>query len=99
MLIHVVTQKGKGYPPAESCRRQISWRGQVRRRSPARSTKAKSNAPSYTAVFAKALIAEAEVDPKIVAITAAMPAGTGLDLFPKRFPTAASMSASPSSTR
>ena len=85
VLIHVVTQKGKGYPPAESA--TDKYHG-VNRFDVITGTqhKAKSNAPSYTSVFAKALIAEAAVDPKIVAITAAMPAGTGLDLFQKLHP-------------
>jgi 1-deoxy-D-xylulose-5-phosphate synthase len=85
VLIHVVTQKGKGYAPAELS--MDKYHG-VNRFDVITGTqqKAKSNAPSYTSVFAKALIAEAAVDPKIVAITAAMPAGTGLDLFQKVHP-------------
>ncbi len=85
ILVHVVTQKGKGYAPAEAspksttpCRPSTS--------SPAPSSKPKANAPSYTKVFADALIAEARRDDKIVAINAAMPNGTGLDLFDKAFP-------------
>ena len=85
VLIHVVTQKGKGYAPAE--RSTDKYHG-VNRFDVITGTqqKAKSNAPSYTSVFAKALVAEATADPRIVAITAAMPAGTGLDLFQKVHP-------------
>lgn len=85
MLIHVLTQKGKGYAPAEAA----SDRGHARAKFDVLTgvqVKAASNAPSYTAVFAQSLIAEAERDPKIVAITAAMPDGTGLDKFAARFP-------------
>jgi len=86
ILVHVVTKKGKGYPPAEQSadkyhgvnRFNVITGDQV---------KPKPNAPSYTRVFADSLIAEARKDDKIVAITAAMPAGTGLDLFGKEFPT------------
>jgi 1-deoxy-D-xylulose-5-phosphate synthase len=84
-LIHVLTRKGKGYAPAENS----PDRGHARAKFDVvtgEQKKAPSNAPSYTKVFAEALIAEAEVDPKIVAITAAMPDGTGLDLFGGRFP-------------
>jgi len=85
ILVHVVTQKGKGYPPAEKAddkyhgvtKFDVITGAQV---------KAISNAPSYTKVFAEALIKQAEADPKIVAINAAMPSGTGLNLFAKRFP-------------
>jgi 1-deoxy-D-xylulose-5-phosphate synthase len=85
MLIHVLTQKGKGYAPAEAA----SDRGHARAKFDVLTgvqAKAASNAPSYTAVFAQSLIAEAERDPKIVAITAAMPDGTGLDKFAAHFP-------------
>ncbi|KGJ21719.1 1-deoxy-D-xylulose-5-phosphate synthase [Paracoccus sanguinis] len=85
VLIHAVTKKGKGYAPAESS----ADRGHARARFDVVTgdqAKAKSNAPSYTSVFAKALIAQAERDEKIVAITAAMPDGTGLNLFAERFP-------------
>lgn len=85
VLIHAVTKKGKGYAPAESS----ADRGHARARFDVvtgEQAKAKSNAPSYTSVFAKALIAQAERDEKIVAITAAMPDGTGLNLFAERFP-------------
>ncbi|MEM7774926.1 MAG: 1-deoxy-D-xylulose-5-phosphate synthase [Pseudomonadota bacterium] len=85
VLIHVVTQKGKGYPPAENSadkyhgvsRFNVVTGDQV---------KATANAPSYTKVFAQSLIDEARDDDKIVAVTAAMPSGTGLDLFGKEFP-------------
>jgi 1-deoxy-D-xylulose-5-phosphate synthase len=85
MLIHVLTKKGKGYAPAEAA----SDRGHARGKFDVLTgvqVKAASNAPSYTAVFAQSLIAEAERDSKIVAITAAMPDGTGLDKFAARFP-------------
>lgn len=85
MLIHVLTKKGKGYAPAEAA----SDRGHARAKFDVLTgvqVKAASNAPSYTAVFAQSLIAQAERDPKIVAITAAMPDGTGLDKFAARFP-------------
>ncbi len=85
LLIHVVTRKGKGYAPAEAS--ADKYHGVVKFDVvTGKQAKAVSNAPSYTSVFAKALIAEAEVDPRIVAITAAMPNGTGLDQFEKRFP-------------
>jgi 1-deoxy-D-xylulose-5-phosphate synthase len=85
VLIHVVTQKGKGYPPAEAA--ADKYHGVVRFDvATGAQAKAKSNAPSYTSIFAAALVREAEVDDKIVAITAAMPAGTGLDRFQQEFP-------------
>ena len=85
VLIHVVTQKGKGYGPAESA--TDKYHG-VAKFDVITGTqqKAKSNAPSYTSVFAKQLVREAQRDDRIVAINAAMPAGTGLDLFAKAFP-------------
>jgi 1-deoxy-D-xylulose-5-phosphate synthase len=85
MLIHVLTKKGKGYPPAEAA----ADKGHATAKfdvATGKQAKAKSNAPSYTKVFAQSLIREAEADPKIVAITAAMPEGTGLNLFAERFP-------------
>jgi 1-deoxy-D-xylulose-5-phosphate synthase len=85
ILIHVVTQKGKGYPPAEASDDKYHGVAKFDVATGAQS-KAKANAPQYTRVFADALIRQAETDPKIVAITAAMPSGTGLDLFGKRFP-------------
>jgi len=85
LLIHVITKKGKGYPPAEAS--DDKYHGVVKFDVvTGKQMKAVSNAPNYTSVFAKALIAEAEADPRIVAITAAMPNGTGLDQFEKRFP-------------
>ena len=85
MLIHVLTKKGKGYAPAE----MAADRGHARAKFDVvtgEQKKAPSNAPSYTRVFAESLIQEAELDDKIVAVTAAMPDGTGLDLFGARFP-------------
>ena len=85
VLIHVVTQKGKGYGPAEAA--DDKYHG-VAKFDVITGTQAKPKAgpPSYTKVFAESLIKEAERDDKIVAITAAMPSGTGLDLFAKKFP-------------
>ncbi|HUN50851.1 MAG TPA: 1-deoxy-D-xylulose-5-phosphate synthase [Candidatus Sulfotelmatobacter sp.] len=85
VLIHVVTQKGKGYAPAEAAADKYHGVGKFDVITGALA-KAKSNAPAYQKVFADALMAEAAQDPKIVAITAAMPSGTGLDLFQQRFP-------------
>jgi len=86
VLIHVVTQKGKGYGPAESAadkhhavQRFDVVTGQQAKAAP-------SNAPQYTKVFAAELIKQAERDERIIGITAAMPSGTGLDVFAKRFP-------------
>ncbi|WP_439814904.1 1-deoxy-D-xylulose-5-phosphate synthase [Zavarzinia sp. CC-PAN008] len=85
ILVHVVTQKGKGYPPAEAA--ADKYHGVVKFDViTGTQAKPKANAPAYTRVFADSLIAEAETDDKIVAITAAMPSGTGLDVFGKRFP-------------
>jgi 1-deoxy-D-xylulose-5-phosphate synthase len=85
VLVHVVTQKGKGYPPAEKS--ADKYHGVVKF-DVATGAQAKSTpkAPSYTAVFAKALIAEAKADERIVAVNAAMPGGTGCDAFGKEFP-------------
>jgi 1-deoxy-D-xylulose-5-phosphate synthase len=85
VLLHIVTRKGHGYAPAETsadkghavAKFDIATGAQV---------KSKTAAPTYTKVFAQALIAEAAADPKVVAITAAMPSGTGLDIFGKTFP-------------
>ncbi|RVT82036.1 1-deoxy-D-xylulose-5-phosphate synthase [Rhodobacteraceae bacterium CCMM004] len=85
VLIHCVTKKGKGYAPAEGA----ADRGHgVSKFDVVTGTQAKapSNAPSYTKVFAQSLIAEAAEDERIVAVTAAMPDGTGLNLFAERFP-------------
>jgi len=85
ILLHVVTQKGKGYPPAETS--ADKYHGVVKFDiATGAQAKAKSNAPSYTKVYAQSLIKEARKDPRIVAITAAMPSGTGLDLFGKEYP-------------
>jgi len=85
ILVHVVTKKGKGYGPAEE---SLDKYHGVAKFDIVTGKQAKSgaNAPSYTKVFAKSLIREAEKDDRIVAITAAMPAGTGLDLFGEAFP-------------
>ncbi|WP_454017524.1 1-deoxy-D-xylulose-5-phosphate synthase [Azospirillum sp. Marseille-Q6669] len=85
VLIHVVTKKGKGYGPAEASADKLHAVAKFDVVTGAQS-KPKSNAPTYTRVFANALIAEAERDPGVLAITAAMPSGTGLDLFGQRFP-------------
>ncbi len=86
VLVHVVTQKGKGFAPAEEAADKCHAVNKFDMRTFAQ-IKPKANAPSYTSIFAKALVAEAEHDDKIVAITAAMPSGTGLDIFGKAFPT------------
>lgn len=85
ILVHVVTKKGHGYAPAETAADKMHGVAKFDVVTGAQA-KAKSNVPSYTRVFADSLIAEAEKDDKIVAITAAMPSGTGLDLFEKAFP-------------
>jgi len=85
ILIHVVTQKGKGYEPAEKSSDKYHGVGKFDVITGTQA-KAPSNAPSYTKVFAGSLIKHAEKDDKIVAITAAMPGGTGLDQFAKTFP-------------
>lgn len=85
MLIHVLTKKGKGYAPAEAASDKYHGVSKFDVVS-GKQHKAKSNAPSYTRVFADSLIKEATKDDKIVAVTAAMPDGTGLDLFAERFP-------------
>jgi 1-deoxy-D-xylulose-5-phosphate synthase len=85
VLIHVVTQKGKGYGPAEASADKYHGVNKFDVITGAQA-KAPANAPSYTKVFADSLIQEAREDEKIVAITAAMPSGTGLDLFGEVFP-------------
>ena len=85
ILIHVVTKKGKGYPPAEAARDKGHATGKFDVLTGVQ-VKATPNAPSYTGVFARSLLRCAEDDPRIVAVTAAMPDGTGLDLFASRFP-------------
>ena len=85
ILIHAITKKGKGYAPAETARDKGHATAKFdvltgeQKKSP-------SNAPSYTKVFAGALLDQAAADPQICAVTAAMPDGTGLDLFAKRYP-------------
>ncbi len=85
MLIHVLTKKGKGYAPAESAADKGHATGKFDVIT-GKQKSAPSNAPSYTKVFARALLAEAERDDRVVAVTAAMPDGTGLNLFAERFP-------------
>ncbi len=85
VLIHAVTQKGKGYAPAEGARDKYHGVAKFDVVT-GKQSKPKANAPSYTNVFATSLIREAEEDDKVVAITAAMPDGTGLDLFGEAFP-------------
>jgi 1-deoxy-D-xylulose-5-phosphate synthase len=85
VLVHVVTQKGKGYAPAENS--ADKYHGVVKFDVVSgKQSKSISNAPSYTKVFGTELIKRAERDPSIVAITAAMPGGTGVDLFGQAFP-------------
>jgi 1-deoxy-D-xylulose-5-phosphate synthase len=84
-LVHVVTKKGKGYEPAEKS--ADKYHGVVKFDvATGAQAKSKAAAPAYTKVYAEALIKEAKKDDKIIAITAAMPSGTGLDLFAKEFP-------------
>jgi 1-deoxy-D-xylulose-5-phosphate synthase len=85
ILVHVVTKKGKGYAPAEAADDKYHGVNKFNVVTGAQ-VKPKPNAPSYTKVFADSLIAEARKDDRIVAITAAMPSGTGLDYFGKEFP-------------
>ncbi|WP_332461099.1 1-deoxy-D-xylulose-5-phosphate synthase [Acuticoccus mangrovi] len=85
VLVHVVTQKGKGYPPAENSADKYHGVSKFDVIT-GKQAKGKSNAPQYTKVFGQALVAEAQDDDRIVGITAAMPSGTGIDLFDKVFP-------------
>ena len=85
VLIHVRTQKGKGYKPAEDSGDKYHGVSKFNI-STGEQTKLKSNIPSYTKVFAETLIKHAEQDTKIVGITGAMPSGTGLNIFEKKFP-------------
>ena len=85
VLVHVVTQKGRGYAPAEAAAEKYHGVGKFDVVT-GKQAKAPAKAPSYTKVFAGALMAEAERDERIVAVTAAMPSGTGLDLFAEKFP-------------
>ena len=85
ILVHVVTQKGKGYAPAEAA--ADKYHGVVKFDvATGKQAKAQANAPSYTKVFGESLVKEADKDDRIVGITAAMPNGTGLDIFQKAFP-------------
>ena len=86
ILIHVVTKKGRGYPPAEAAADKYHGVGKFDVVTGVLA-KPKANAPSFTSVFSRALLAEARADEKVVAITAAMPAGTGLDKLMAEFPT------------
>ncbi|TCS60349.1 1-deoxy-D-xylulose-5-phosphate synthase [Varunaivibrio sulfuroxidans] len=85
VLIHVVTRKGNGYAPAENAPDKYHGVGKFDVVT-GKQVKAKRNAPTYTEVFARALIAEGRADDRIVAVTAAMPTGTGVDAFAKEFP-------------
>ena len=85
VLIHVVTQKGKGYAPAEAAPDKYHGVNRFDVITGAQA-KAPANAPSYTKVFGESLVQEGREDDRIVAVTAAMPAGTGVDIFGKAFP-------------
>ncbi|MCF6273497.1 MAG: 1-deoxy-D-xylulose-5-phosphate synthase [Rhodobacteraceae bacterium] len=85
VLIHVITKKGKGFAPAEGAADRGHARGKFNIAT-GEVQKSIPNAPSYTSVFAKALLAEAKADPTVVGITAAMPDGTGMDIFARHFP-------------
>ena len=85
ILLHVITQKGRGYGPAEQARDKGHATAKFDVMTGAQQ-KAASNAPSYTKVFADSLLREAGEDPRICAVTAAMPDGTGLNLFAQRYP-------------
>ncbi|CAN0543103.1 unnamed protein product, partial [Laminaria digitata] len=86
VLVHIVTKKGKGYEPAENSADKYHGVSKFNVITGAQA-KAPSNAPSYTSVFASSLIDEASRDNRIVAVTAAMPSGTGLDKFAELYPT------------
>ena len=85
ILLHVITEKGRGFPGTTSCEEKFHAVSQFDAQTGIQ-RKATAAAPSYTQIFAHALIAEAKADPKVVAITAAMPSGTGLDKFAALFP-------------
>ncbi len=85
VLLHIATEKGHGYAPASGSADKGHAVGKFDVAT-GKSAASKSGLPTYTTVFAQELIRQAEIDPRIVAITAAMPSGTGLDLFEKRFP-------------
>ncbi|MGB4102024.1 MAG: 1-deoxy-D-xylulose-5-phosphate synthase [Alphaproteobacteria bacterium] len=86
ILIHVITEKGHGYAPAEKSADKLHAVNKGFNVVTGEQVKTKPTAPTYTKVYAEALIKEAEADSRVVAITAAMPSGTGLDIFGKRFP-------------
>ena len=85
ILIHAITKKGKGYKPAEDSKDKYHGVGKFNIVTGEQS-KSKTNIPSYTKVFANTLVKHAENDTKIIGITAAMPTGTGMDIFGKKFP-------------
>jgi len=85
ILVHVVTKKGKGYKPAEDSKDKYHGVGKFNVVT-GEQTKSKTNIPSYTKVFANTLVKHAENDSKIIGITGAMPSGTGLDIFARKFP-------------
>ena len=85
VMIHAITQKGRGYAPAEAAADKLHAVGRFNVLT-GEQAPSPPGPPTYTSIFADALIAEAEANPRVVAITAAMPGGTGLDRFAKRFP-------------
>ena len=85
VVVHIVTQKGKGYAPAENASDKYHGVNKFDVVT-GQQGKAKANAPSYTKVFGSELVKQAQKDDRIVAVTAAMPSGTGLDIFAKTFP-------------
>jgi len=85
ILVHVVTKKGKGYKPAEDSKDKYHGVSKFNVIT-GEQAKSKTNLPSYTKVFANTLIKHAENDSKIIGITGAMPSGTGMDIFAKKFP-------------
>jgi 1-deoxy-D-xylulose-5-phosphate synthase len=85
ILIHTITQKGKGYKPAEESGDKYHGVSKFNVKT-GEQAKSKSNTPSYTKIFAETLVKHAEQDTKIIGITGAMPSGTGMDIFEKRFP-------------
>ena len=85
ILVHVITKKGKGYKPAEDSKDKYHGVSKFNIVT-GEQTKSKTNTPSYTKVFANTLVKHAENDSKIIGITGAMPSGTGLDIFAKKFP-------------
>ena len=85
ILVHVVTKKGKGYKPAEDSRDKYHGVGKFNIVT-GKQSKSKTKTPSFTSVFANTLVKHAENDSKIIGITGAMPSGTGMDIFGKKFP-------------